>query len=119
MENPSATLTVFSNCLVATLPQEAGIPVLEELRGSMLEALESANRRAVIFDLTGVQLLESSEFAHLSESGRMAELLGARACIAGLRPTVVAYLVSIEAEFQHFLIARSLQMALDQIEALQ
>ena len=117
MDTLNVTLTVFSNCLVATLPQEATLDVLADLRRNMLLELDERARRAVVFDLTGVQVLEAAEFDHLAQSGRMAQLLGAKPCLVGLRPSVVAYLVAVDVNFSDLLVARNLQTALDQIEA--
>ena len=107
------TLNLFRGCLVATLPADLSGDSLPNLRSSLLDRLVQTRVRQVVLDCAGLEILDPEEFAGLSQVVAMARLLGAECVLAGLRPGIVAALITMDVE------TGSLRAALDLDEALQ
>jgi anti-anti-sigma regulatory factor len=67
--------------------------VLHQFQQDLLRALCSSRARAVILDLSGVSILDSSDFRSVVRTLRMASLMSSTPIIVGLRPGIAASLV--------------------------
>jgi anti-anti-sigma regulatory factor len=96
------TATRVGRALVVTLPRELDTAALAVLRGRVLERLRGDGVRAVVFEASGLELLDAEEFAALAATARAAAWLGVRPVLVGLTPGVVRYLVDTGADTSGF-----------------
>lgn len=96
------TVTRIGRALVVTLPRELDGEALAALRGRVLERLRGDRVRAVVFEASGLELLDGAEFAALAATARAAAWLGVRPLLVGLTPGVVRYLVDSGADTSGF-----------------
>ena len=89
------TLNLFRGCLVATLPADLSGDTLSFFRHDLLDQLAKARAKRVVFDCAGLELLDPEEFQALGKVASMAGLLGASVILAGLRPGIVASLITM------------------------
>ena len=73
-------------------------PVLARFQDELLSLIHRIGARGVVFDLSGIDMMDSVEFRGLRRILKMAELLGARTVISGLRPGIVSSLVDANAD---------------------
>lgn len=114
------TLNRFRGCLVATLQVDLARGVLQRFQQDLLDQLASTRAKRVIFDCSGLEILDPEEFQGLQRVAAMARLLGARVVLAGLRPGVVAALITMGEDAKGMLTALTLDdamLALEDAEA--
>lgn len=87
------TITRVGSALVVTLPRELDDVALHGLRLDLLERVRRARVRWVVFEASGLELVDADEFAQLSTVARSASWLGARTALVGLSAGLVGYLV--------------------------
>lgn len=101
MQTPTTsgvTGTRVGDCLVVTVTQDLSQGVLEEMRRVTLEGVQQDGAKAAILELSAVPFLDTHEFSQVRGVTRMAELLGARAAVVGLRPGIIAHLMAADAD---------------------
>lgn len=101
MQTPTTsgvTGTRVGDCLVVTVTQDLSQGVLEEMRRTTLEGIQRDGAKSAILELSAVPFMDSHEFEQVRGVTRMAELLGARAAVVGLRPGIIAHLMAANAE---------------------
>src|SRR5262245_62718445 len=82
-------------CLVASVQVELSPEVLHVFQQDLLRAVRDSRARGVILDLSGVSILDSSDFASVVRTLKMASLMSATPVIVGLRPGIAASLVEL------------------------
>jgi anti-anti-sigma regulatory factor len=87
------TTTRIGSALVVTLPRELDEAVFAALRTAVMEEARRPGTRALIFETSGLDLVDAAEFADLSAAARSAAWLGVRPMLVGLSAGLVAYLV--------------------------
>jgi anti-anti-sigma regulatory factor len=90
---PGPVVTRIGEALIVTLPREIDDPALQSLRQGVLDRVRRTRVRAVIFEASGLDLIDAAEFHALSSVARGAVWLGVRAMLVGLSAGIVAYLV--------------------------
>lgn len=110
------TATRVGRALVVTLPRELDAGALAVLRGRVLERLRGDGVRAVVFEASGLELIDAEEFAALAATARAAAWLGVRPVLVGLTPGVVRYLVDTGADTSGFEPFGTLDDALSALE---
>lgn len=101
MQSPATsgvTGTRVGDCLVVTVTQDLSQGVLEEARRVTLEGIQRDGAKAAILELSAVPFMDTHEFEQLRGVVRMAALLGAHTAVVGLRPGIIAHLMSANAE---------------------
>jgi rsbT antagonist protein RsbS len=88
-------LQLSRGCVVASIQVDLSDEVLADFKDGMLRLLHQSGARGVILDVSGVELMDLEDFDALRRAMSMAELMGARCLLAGLRPGVVSALVDI------------------------
>jgi anti-anti-sigma regulatory factor len=88
-------LQVLHGSIVASVQVELGEETLHRFQQDLLELLRATRARAVILDLSGVGILDSSDFESVLRTLRMAAILSAMPVIVGLRPGIAASLVEL------------------------
>lgn len=86
------------NSVVASIQVDLSHEVLQTFRQDLLVLLQSSGARAVILDVSGVEIMDVEDFDAIRHTMSMASVMGARPIIAGLRPGVVSSLVQLGAD---------------------
>lgn len=107
--------TRVHSSVVVTLPETIAAGTLDAARNIALDAIRNDCLRAVILELSNVRVMDCTEFEQLRAIAGMARLLGAQACVVGMRPGIVAYLVSNDANTEGLQFERALEDALDRL----
>lgn len=107
--------TRVHSSVVVTLPETIAVGTLDAARNIALDAIRNDCLRAVILELSNVRVMDCTEFEQLRAIAGMARLLGAHAYVVGMRPGIVAYLVSNDANTEGLQFERALEDALDRL----
>lgn len=107
--------TRVHSSVVVTLPETIAVGTLDAARNIALDAIRNDCLRAVILELSNVRVMDCTEFEQLRAIAGMARLLGAQAYVVGMRPGIVAYLVSNDANTEGLQFERALEDALDRL----
>lgn len=85
---------------ILTLPLVGAIDPerASEMTERLLERIVETSARAVILDITGVELVDTATADHLVRLARAARMLGAQCVLTGIGPHVANMLVSIGAD---------------------
>jgi rsbT co-antagonist protein RsbR len=119
-----ATITLLGAPILPVLPGVLAAPLIGQFDSARAAALSQkvlsaiTNQRAttVIFDITGVQVIDQHTIAELLELAGAVRLLGAEPVIVGVRPDVALALVEQQIDLPVRHIYSTLQ---DAVEALQ
>ena len=106
-------LQVSNQCLVASIQVDLTDAVLAQFRDDLLTELQARQAKGVILDLSGIEVMDLSDFENIRSTISMAGLMGATAVVCGMRPGVVASLVLLGAETDELRAARDLDMAFE------
>ena len=82
---------------------------LRELQEQSLQALERTSARTLVFDITGVPIVDSQVAHGFLATMRSARLLGAEVMLVGIRPEVAQTLVGLGANLAGIVTRSSLQ----------
>jgi len=110
-------ITRLNESMVATLEGAIDAGELGDLVNSLSEAQVSQNVTSVVFEVSACEVIDLDEFAELQKAVRTVEWLGLRCVVAGLRPGIVAYIVSSGVELGTLRTALDLEFALEQLTA--
>ena len=106
-------LQVSNQCLVASIQVDLTDAVLAQFRDDLLRELQAQQAQGVILDLSGIEVMDLSDFENIRSTISMAELMGVTAVVCGLRPGVVASLILLGAQTDELKAARDLDMAFE------
>ena len=95
---PRVGIQVSRSVVVASIQVDLDDDVLAQLREDLLARVQETGSSAVILDVSGLETLDSEEFAALRRIIAMAALLGAQSVLVGLRPGIVSSLIETGAE---------------------
>ena len=84
--------------VVASIQVDLDGDVLARFREDLLRRLHESGSEGVILDVSGLQTLDSEEFAALRRIMDMTGLMGAESVLVGLQPGVVSALIETEAD---------------------
>ena len=110
-------ITRLNESMVATLEGAIDAGELGDLVNSLSEAQVWGNVASVVFEVSACEVMDLDEFAELQKAARTVEWLGLRCVVAGLRPGIVAYIVSSGVELGTLRTALDLEFALEQLTA--
>ena len=96
------TTTRVGAALVVTLPRELDDDALAALRGRTLDQARHAGVRAVVFEASGLDVVDAEEFGALAAIARAAAWLGVRPMLVGLSAGLVRYLVDADLDTSAF-----------------
>lgn len=111
-------LQVVRGCVIASVQVELDDEILRLFQHDLLDKLRATRARAVILDLSGVAILDGSDFRSINRTLRMSKLMSAEPLIVGLRAGIAASLAEIGVELDGIRTCQTLQQALDLIERL-
>jgi rsbT antagonist protein RsbS len=91
-------LQISQNCVVASIQVDLTEDLLEQFRQDLLEKLHSSEAKGVIIDVSGVEIMDLTDFKILKDTVTMAGMMGAKTIIAGLQPGVISALIDLGAD---------------------
>ena len=109
-------LQLVRGCVVASVQVELTDDVLHQFQQDLLQRVRDTRARAVIIDLSGVSILDSSDFDSVVRTLRMARLMSATPVIVGLRAGVAASLVELGASADDIRSCMSLEQGLEFVD---
>jgi len=95
---PGVALQVSRDVVVASIQVDLDDDVLDRFREDLLRRIHETGSRGVILDVSGLETLDSDEFAALRRIITMCTIMGAESVLAGLRPGVVSALIEAGAD---------------------
>jgi rsbT antagonist protein RsbS len=100
-------MQVSRDVVVASIQVDLDDDVLAQFREDLLGRVHETGSRAVILDVSGVETLDSDEFASLRQIIAMVTIMGTQSVLVGLQPGVVSALIDMDADVE------GLQTAID------
>lgn len=113
----SVTSTRVGNNLVVALPSDLTDSTMEQVRTVALEHVHCEPTQAVIFECSAVHYMDRQEFEQLCALFRVVSVLGSQACLVGLGPGIVKYLVMANVDSSGLLAFLDLNEALQHFPA--
>ena len=115
-ETARVPIQLTHDSLIASIQVELNQEVLDQFQKDLLLQIQTTHAHAVIFDLSGLDIIDSREFESISRTMKMAQLMGAITVLAGLQPGVASSLTELEVDTKDLLAARTLEDAFVIIE---
>ena len=106
---PGAGMHAVDGVLIAPAPGDFADEAFLAFKKGILAAVHASSLRGVIIDVSRVELLDTSLFAVLADTARMAGLLGARIVFVGFQPGVVSALIDMDVPCDHIHSAPTLE----------
>lgn len=106
-------LQMSNNCLVASIQIDLTADVLKQFREDLLTQLQAEHARGIILDLSGIEVMDLSDFENIQSTISMAKVMGVSSVVCGMRPGVVASVVLLGADTNEIRAARDLDMAFE------
>jgi rsbT antagonist protein RsbS len=91
-------LQVVRGCVVASIQIDLDPEGLRQFQNDLLERVQKSTATGVILDVSGVEILDLDDFNGLRRTMEMAEVMGARPILSGLKPGVVSALIDLDAD---------------------
>ncbi len=79
--------------LLATVHVELRDDVVDAFQEDILDELEKRGAKGLVIDVSGIDVVDTYVARVLSETGRMAKLMGTESVLVGIRPDVAATLI--------------------------
>ena len=117
LQDGGVTTTLLRGCVVVAFPSELGADLERAQRGA-LARIHDVTARAAVLELSAVRFLDKTEFEGLRALAGMLGLLGTRTIMVGLRPSVVAWLVTNDVDLRGLEFERDLEGALERLGAV-
>ena len=115
-DTPAIAMQVTRGVVMASIQVDLTDEVLGRFRDDLLRRIEETACHGAIFDLSGLLVLDSHEFAALRKIMTMSDIMGASPVLVGLRPGVVSALVEAGANVDDIQAASSLDAAFALLE---
>jgi rsbT antagonist protein RsbS len=95
---PSVAIQVSRDVVVASIHVDLDQDVLVRFREDLLSCIQQTGSHGVIFDISGLETLDSHEFDGLRSIMTMSTIMGAKSVLVGMRPGVVSSLIQLGAD---------------------
>jgi len=95
---PGVAIQVSRDVVVASIQVDLDDDVLARFREDLLRRIHETGSRGVILDVSGLETLDSDEFAALRRIITMSTIMGAESVLVGLRPGVASALIEAGAD---------------------
>jgi rsbT antagonist protein RsbS len=95
---PGISMQLSRDVVVASIQVDLDEEVLARFKEDLLRRIHETGSRGVILDVSGLETLDSDEFAALRRIITMSTIMGAKSVLVGLRPGVVSALIEAGAE---------------------
>ena len=91
---------ITGGCLVVPIQVELYNEVILKLQKDILDRVNETGVKGVIIDVSAVDIIDSFIAQTMSDTARMASLLGATTMVVGLKPGVASSLVDLDFELE-------------------
>ena len=91
-------MQISRDVVVASIQVDLDDDVLARFQQDLLARIHEKNSRAAILDVSGLETIDSDEFAALRRIMSMVKIMGAESVLVGLQPGVVSALIEMEAD---------------------
>ena len=108
-------LQQLQDVLVVPMPDPLSVEFFNELNLNLLQTLHHSLAKGVILDMSGVELLDATDFTQLHRIWQTTRLLGAMLVLAGLKPGVSAALVTLGVKDDWVQSALSVELAMEKL----
>ena len=115
-ETPRVAMQMSRNVVVASIQVDLREDVLAQFREDLLGRVHDSQPRAVILDVSGLETLDSEEFAELRRIITMVTIMGTQSLLVGLQPGVVSALFEMQADVEGLRSAIDLDAAFELLE---
>jgi len=105
---PGVAMQLSRGVVVASIQVDLDDDVLARFREDLLGRLHESGSNGVILDVSGLQTLDSEEFAALRRIMTMTSLMGAESVLVGLQPGVVSALIETGVDVEGLRVAINL-----------
>ncbi len=112
-------LQISQNCVLASIQIDLTPELLQQLRQDLLGKLHASEARGVIIDVSGVEIIDFTDFTELRNIIDMVAIMGAKTVISGLKPGVISALVDLDADIDGINAALNLDDAFVLIKLLR
>ena len=116
MSGVGAVLSRVRGTIVVTFQGAAQADTLVAASQALMAELGQRHAESVVFEISGCEVIDLAEFNALRKLMQQVQWLGVRSMIAGLRPGIVAYLVSAGVPTSGLRLTRNLEQALFEID---
>lgn len=110
------SIQVSRDVVVASIQVDLDDDVLARFRDDLLHRIQASGCHGVILDASGLETLDSAEFASLRRIITMTTIMGADTVLVGLRPGVVSALIETGADVDGLRAAINLDAAFDLLQ---
>jgi rsbT antagonist protein RsbS len=95
---PVVAIQVSRDIVVASIRVDLDDDVLVRFQEDLLQRVHTTGSAGVIFDLSGLETLDSHELSALRRIITMVKIMGAESVLVGLRPGIVSALIEAGAD---------------------
>lgn len=95
---PVVAIQVSRDIVVASIQVDLDDDVLVRFQEDLLQRVHTTGSAGVIFDLSGLETLDSHELSALRRIITMVKIMGAESVLVGLRPGIVSALIEAGAD---------------------
>ena len=115
MINNNITVIKVRDVLMVTVPSDPDDPTIVALQTNVLNNMELHIAKALILDISAVEIFDSFFARTLTETAQMVKLMGGRTIIAGMRPSVAVTATQLGLNLKQVETALNVDMALDKV----
>ena len=112
-------LQISQNCVLASIQIDLTPELLQQLRQDLLGKLYANKADGVIIDVSGLEIIDFTDFTELRNIIDMVAIMGAKTVISGLKPGVISALVDLDADIDGINAALNLDDAFVLIKLLR
>lgn len=91
-------LQLSQACVIASIQIDLTEEIHQQFRKDLLDFLKLTGATGVIFDVSGVEIMDLDDFNALRKTLSMVNVMGATSVISGLKPGVVASIIGLGAK---------------------
>lgn len=106
-------MQLTQGCLIASIQVDLNQRVLEQFQQDLLDKIRSTQSKMVVLDVSGVEIIDREEFIALRKSMEMAQLMGSRTMIVGIRAGIACALLDYDIDFGDLETALTLDQAFE------
>ena len=97
--NPTTIpMQVIQGCLVVSVQIELTEELLSRFQEDLLERIRCTHVKGVVLDVSGVEIMDSFDFAMLRSTMTMASIMGTKPMLVGLKPGIVSALIDMDVD---------------------
>ncbi|PQO32303.1 STAS domain-containing protein [Bremerella cremea] len=115
---PRIPMQLTNHCLVASIQIDLNDNVLFRFKRDLLEKIRQTQTRAVLLDVSGVDIMDLVEFESIREIMHMSRLMGARSMLVGIKPEIVCSLMDFDIDFKEMETALTLDQAFEVLQPM-